>query len=167
MVDEPGKNKIKNDTDKTSGGIFINEKKNVDLLSFAALLSLIISILLISFDKYLLAGCLIIAGACIGVILYRKTSSLLKRMEEMISNYSLLNQKKDDVIKDFSRKIRGPLNNLVIIVDWINESGLGNDQKELIDSVIVSTNNMVSTVNELTMQSAGNLTYELRKAIRI
>jgi len=29
-----------------------------------------------------------------------------------------------------------------------------------------STNNMVTTVNELTMQSAGNLSYEHRKAIR-
>jgi CheY-like chemotaxis protein len=46
------------------------------------------------------------------------------------------------------------------------ESGLQKKQKELLETFIASTNNMVTTVNELTMQSAGNLSYEHRKAIR-
>ena len=46
------------------------------------------------------------------------------------------------------------------------ESGLQKKQKELLETFIASTNNMVTTVNELTMQSAGNLSYEHRKALR-
>ena len=77
-----------------------------------------------------------------------------------------MNEKKDDVITDFSHKIREPLNNLVIIADMLMESGLQKKQKELLETFIASTNNMVTTVNELSMQSAGNLSYEPRKAIR-
>ena len=58
------------------------------------------------------------------------------------------------------------MNNLVIISDMLMESGLQKKQKELLETFIASTNNMVTTVNELTMQSAGNLSYEHRKAIR-
>jgi CheY-like chemotaxis protein len=46
------------------------------------------------------------------------------------------------------------------------ESGLQKKQKELLETFIASTNNMVTTVNELTMKSAGNLSYQQRKAIR-
>ena len=77
-----------------------------------------------------------------------------------------MNERKDDVITDFSHKIREPLNNLVIISDMLMESGLPKKQKELLETFIASTNNMVTSVNELTMQSAGNLSYEHRKAIR-
>ena len=38
--------------------------------------------------------------------------------------FTSLNEKKDDVITDFSHKIREPLNNLVIIGDMLMESGL-------------------------------------------
>lgn len=77
-----------------------------------------------------------------------------------------MNERKDDVIIDFSHRIREPLNNLVIISDMLMESGLQKKQKELLETLVASTNNMVTTVNELTMQSAGNLSYEHRKAIR-
>jgi CheY-like chemotaxis protein len=46
------------------------------------------------------------------------------------------------------------------------ESGLQKKQKELLETFVASTNNMVTTVNELTMQSAGNLSFETRKQIK-
>jgi len=46
------------------------------------------------------------------------------------------------------------------------ESGLQKKQKDLLETFVASTNNMVTTVNELTMQSAGNLSFETRKHIR-
>jgi hypothetical protein len=46
------------------------------------------------------------------------------------------------------------------------ESGLQKKQKELLETFMASTNNMVTTVNELTMQSADNITLEPRKYIR-
>jgi CheY-like chemotaxis protein len=109
---------------------------------------------------------MIIAGTCLGIIIVRRASELNKSFNKSLNEYSSLNERKDDVIIDFSHRIREPLNNLVIISDMLMESGLQKKQKELLETFIASTNNMVTTVNELTMQSAGNLSYEHRKAIR-
>jgi len=95
-----------------------------------------------------------------------EASNLNKSFKESLKEFSSLSERKDDVIIDFSHRIREPLNNLVIISDMLMESGLQKKQKELLETFIASTNNMVTTVNELTMQSAGNLSYEQRKAIR-
>jgi CheY-like chemotaxis protein len=152
--------------DKSSGESFDKIRKNIGTYSVVAMLCLIAAILLITFDEKLVAGCMIIAGASLGIIIIKKTSTLTLRSKEFLNDYSSLNEKKDNVIKDFSHKIREPLNNLVIIVDMLMESGLRKEQKELLETFIASTNNMVTTVNELTMQSAGNLGYEQRKAIR-
>ena len=138
----------------------------IDSYSIVVLLILISAVLLISFNLKLPAGCLVIAGASLGVIIVRKASELNKNFKESLNEFSSLNERKDDVIIDFSHRIREPLNNLVIISDMLMESGLQKKQKELLETFIASTNNMVTTVNELTMQSAGNLSYEHRKAIR-
>ena len=130
------------------------------------MLCLITALLLVSFDLKLLAGCMIIACASLGIIIVRKISHLNKRFKESLNEFYSLNERKDVVITDFSHKIREPLNNLVIIVDMLMESGLQKKQKELLETFLASTNNMVTTVNELTMQSAGNLSYEHRIPIR-
>jgi CheY-like chemotaxis protein len=162
-TEKGGNNKSQN---KSAEEIFENKKKIIDSYSIIALLILVSAILLITFNLRLLAGCMIIAGASIGVIIVRKASELNKSFKESINEFSSLSERKDDVIIDFSHRIREPLNNLVIISDMLMESGLQKKQKELLETFIASTNNMVTTVNELTMQSAGNLSYEHRKAIR-
>jgi CheY-like chemotaxis protein len=166
MVSETGKSNKNNDLNKSSEEFFDKSRKNIETYSIVALFCLIAAILLISFDQKLFAGCLIIAGASIGVVVVRKASSLNKKIKESLNVFSSLNERKDDVIIDFSHRIREPLNNLVIIVDMFMESGLQKKQKELLETFIASTNNMVTTVNELTMQSASNLSYETRKHIR-
>ena len=109
---------------------------------------------------------MIIAAASLGIITLKKTADLNKKFRDSLNEFTSLNERKDDVIIDFSHRIREPLNNLVIISDMLMESGLQKKQKELLETFIASTNNMVTTVNELTMQSAGNLSYEHRKAIK-
>ena len=151
---------------KSSEEFFEKKRKSIESYSIVVLLILITAVILISFNLKLPAGCLIIAGASLGIIIVRKASSLNTSFKASLKEYSSLNERKDDVIIDFSHRIREPLNNLVIISDMLMESGLQKKQKELLETFIASTNNMVTTVNELTMQSAGNLSYEHRKAIR-
>jgi len=151
---------------KSSEEFFEKKRKSIESYSIVVLLILITAVILISFNLKLPAGCLIIAGASLGIIIVRKASSLNTNFKASLKEYSSLNERKDDVIIDFSHRIREPLNNLVIISDMLMESGLQKKQKELLETFIASTNNMVTTVNELTMQSAGNLSYEHRKAIR-
>ncbi len=166
MVSETEKDASGNGLKRFNEEIFEKKRKIIDTYSIIVLLILIAAVLLISFNLNLPAGCMIIAGCGVGVLIVRKTSDLNKSFKESLNEFSSLNERKDDVIIDFSHRIREPLNNLVIISDMLMESGLQKKQKELLETFIASTNNMVTTVNELTMQSAGNLSYEHRKAIR-
>ncbi len=153
-------------SNKSSEDFFEKSRKNIETFSILAIFCLLAAVILITFEQRLPAGLLVIAGATVGLIIIRKSSDLNKKFKSSLSEFSSLNEKKDVVITDFSHKIREPLNNLVIITDMLIESGLEKKQKELLETFIASTNNMVTTVNELSMQSAGNLSYEPRKAIR-
>jgi CheY-like chemotaxis protein len=135
---------------------FLKSRKMVETFSKIA----------ITFDQKLLAGCLVFAGAIVGVYIANKGLELNKKLKDSFIDFSLLNKSKDDVINDFSHKIREPLNNLVSIVDILIESELQKKQKDLLETFVASTNNMVNTVNELTMKSAGHLSFERRKNIR-
>src|SRR5450759_4088389 len=166
MVSETENGSRSNGLNKSNEEIFEKKRKMIDSYSIVVLLILISAVLLISLNLKLLAGCLVIAGAGLGVIVVRKASELNKNFKESLNEFSSLNERKDDVIIDFSHRIREPLNNMVIISDMLMETGIQKKQKELLETFIASTNNMVTTVNELTMQSAGNLSYEHRKAIK-
>jgi len=151
---------------KSSEDFFGKSRKLIETYSILAILCLIAAILLLSFNLKLLSGIMIIAGASIGIIIVKNVFDFNKRFKDSLNEFSSMNEKRDDVITDFSHKIREPLNNLVIITDMLMESGLEKKQKELLETFIASTNNMVTTVNELSMHSAGNMSYESRKAIR-
>jgi CheY-like chemotaxis protein len=166
MISESEKGPKINGLNRSSEESFGKKRKIIETYSIIALLSLVAAVLLISFNLKLPAGCMVIAGASMGVIIVRKAWELNNSVKESLIEFSSLSEKKDDVIIDFSHRIREPLNNLVIISDMLMESGLQKKQKELLETFIASTNNMVTTVNELTMQSAGNLSYEHRKALR-
>ena len=166
MVSETEKNVKSYGFNKSGEEILEKKRKTIETYSIVILLSLIAAVLLISINLKLPAGCLVIAAATLGIIVVRKASELNSNFKESLNEFSSLSERKDDVIIDFSHRIREPLNNLVIISDMLMESGLQKKQKELLETFIASTNNMVTTVNELTMQSAGNLSYEHRKALR-
>ena len=146
--------------------VFDKEKRAVELFSLATLFSLIIAIIMITVDLRLPAGCFVIIACTMGIVVVRKALRLLRKTGESLSEASSSSEKKEDVITDFSHRIREPLNNLVIIGDLLIDSGMQKKQKELLETFIASTNNMVNIVNELTMQSAGSISYEERKKIR-
>ena len=145
---------------------FDKEKKKVEQFSLFALITLIVAVILLSFSQILIAGCIVIIATSFGVVAVRTALNLIKKVKESLIEVAGSSENKDDVISNFSHRIREPLNNLVIIGDLLLGSGLQKKQKELLETFIASTNNMVTTVNELTMQSAGNISYEDRKNIR-
>jgi CheY-like chemotaxis protein len=156
----------KNGSSLSSGEYYGKKRKLIETLAYSAISGMIIAVILLMLDLRLLAGVIIIMTACIGLYLARKVIILLNDARNSINDASSSSEKKDDVITDFSHKIREPLNNLVIITDMLMESGLEKKQKELLETFVASTTNMVTIVNELTMQSAGNLSMEPRKHIR-
>jgi CheY-like chemotaxis protein len=145
---------------------FNKKKASIETYSIISLICLILAVIFISFNLRLIAGFLVITGAAIFILIIRKANDLIRTVKESFRDASSSNEKKDDVITDFSHRIREPLNNLVIIADLLMETGLQKKQKELIETFVASTNNMVTTVNDLTMESAGNLSFGVRKQIR-
>jgi len=144
-----------------------NKKKGlIEKYSIIAILCLILAVIFISFNLRLIAGILVISGAALFVMITRKSTDLIKTVKESFVDASSSNEKKDDVMAEFSHRIREPLNNLVIISDMLMNSGLQKKQKDLIETFVASTNNMVTTVNELTMESASNISFATRKQIR-
>ena len=127
---------------------------------------LIAAVLLISFGQLLIAGCLILAGASIWVVIFRKMTQINRKYLDSVISFLKTDTKKDKIITDFSHKIREPLNNLVITGELFTVSDLNTKQKELLETFVASTKSMVNTVNELTMQTAENMSYESRKQIR-
>jgi len=149
-----------------SDGVFNKKKGLIEKYSIVGILCLILAVIFISFELRLIAGILVIAGASLFILVTRKSAGLINTVKESFIDASSSNVKKDDVMADFSHRIREPLNNLVIISDMLMNSELQKKQKDLIETFVASTNNMVTTVNELTMESAGNISFGTRKQIR-
>lgn len=166
MVDESLKADGPNVQNNSFTPSFTAQRKNAERVAIIALFCLIGAVLLLSFNLVLPAGFLIILAAALGITMYRNSVRLFNRCGQSLHEYSTVKGKQDEVITDFSHKIREPLNNLVIITDMLMKSGLSPKQKELVETFIASTNNMVTTLNEFSMMSAGNLAFENRKAIK-
>ncbi len=146
--------------------VFEKNRRFVETFSIISVLILIVAIIILAFGLRLLSGCLAILSATLFILSIRKAMDLIRSVKQSLAEASTSNEKKEDVIADFSHRIREPLNNLVVIADLLMASELQKKQKDLIETFIASTNNMVSTVNELTMQTAGDISYETRKNIR-
>jgi CheY-like chemotaxis protein len=149
-----------------SGESFYRKKKLIEQYSIVSIICLIIAVLLIPFNMRLLSGCLVIVGASLFVLITRKGSELIGTVRESMVDASSSSEKKDDLISDFSHRIREPLNNLILISDLLMDSDLGSKQKELVETFAASTKNMVTTVNDLTMESAVSSRHEPKRHIK-
>ena len=56
---------------------------------------------------------------------------------------------KEEFISKISHQIRTPLNNLVVVTNIVNTFNLDEKQKDLIDTIQASTNNLVNVVNNI------------------
>lgn len=157
---EDGKPGMENE-DFSDGKIKLIERYLIISMS-----ALIIALLLIAFEQPLLAGCLVVTGASLGLVIFKKVTQLNRKYIDSINSFLKTDSRKDRIITNFSHKIREPLNNLVITEELFNKSDPNSKQKELLETIVASTKSMVSTVNELTMQAAENMSYESRKMIR-
>lgn len=146
--------------------LFVKKMKKIEMGAYGAVMGLIISIILLSFNLRLISGIFIVASASLALMLIRNGFEIARKTQQSIKDVSSLNERKDDVINDFSHKIREPLNNLVIITDMLMESGLQKKQRELLETFVASTKNMITTVNDLTMHTAGTMNVESRKHLR-
>lgn len=134
----------------------------------AALLCLIIAVILITFNFRLVAGIFIISAVSLLILNTKKNGSQAKNVRDPESTRVETSsaEKRQDVISDFSHRIREPLNNIVIIGDLLMNTEIHKKQRELLETLQASANNMITTMNELTMQSAGILKDKRGEEIR-
>lgn len=110
----------------------------------------------------IVAGVLALAPLVVAIIKLRK---LIADNIEILRELASIAEKNEEVINSFSHKIREPLNNLVLLGSMLSETTSSPKQQELVESFIASTGSMVDVVNELTMETAGNITFEKRGEI--
>jgi CheY-like chemotaxis protein len=111
----------------------------------------------------IIAGILSLVPLGLSIYEIRK---LIADNRAIMKELSSIAEKNEDVINSFSHNIREPLNNLVLLGGMLRETGTTPKQQELIDTFVASTGSMVEVVNELTMETAGNITFESRGEIR-
>lgn len=108
-------------------------------------------------------GIIAIIPLFLSIIELRK---LISDDRNIMKELSYIAEKNEDVINSFSHKIREPLNNLVLLGGMLRATSVPGKQQELIETFVTSTDTMVEVVNELTMETAGNVTFESRGDIR-
>ena len=157
---------VNNKPDNLKNNIQQKEIKSIESYSLTAIIILLISIILIVSGKPFIAGALILVAVALKIIVLRKTTTLNERQEVLIALMLISEEKKIKIISEFSRKIRGALNNLIITENLITDVDLTPNQKEFAETVKASTKSMESVVNELTMSVAESMSLESRKQIQ-
>lgn len=137
----------------------------------SALLWLVSAILLVASISLLITGFmhwglpLLILANALTIYLIARVIRANKKMHKSLNDMVIITDFQRDIIRNFSHKIREPLNDIAIIGNLLSGSGSKLNQKDLIDSLVASTNNMVTTINELPMQSAATPFTEKRRQI--
>ncbi|MBE9480382.1 MAG: response regulator [Bacteroidetes bacterium] len=73
---------------------------------------------------------------------------------------------KDNFISKKSHQLRTSLNNIVVLGKMINDLNPTKNQKELLDTLIASTNNLVDIVNNIVQLPGIDISYKERKKIK-
>ena len=72
-----------------------------------------------------------------------------KKLEKSMAVTKSESKKKDDFISKLSHQIRTPLNNLTLVSNLVNDSNMDQSQKDLFETIIASTNNLIDVVNNI------------------
>lgn len=93
----------------------------------------------------------------ITLISYTYEYSKTKITSELENKFlNSLNEKKlkDDFISKLSHQIRTPLNNLMVISNLLSDTDLDEKQKDMLETIQASTNNLVNVVNNISKVSS-------------
>ena len=157
------------DKKKSPGFIssLLSKCDNVTAYMFAILFITVLAALVTLILKYWLVSLiLIVVSLMLAIYIFSKLNIRILKAGKEIKELRESIEKKDSYISDFSHRIRTPLNNLPLINDLLSELDVKEKQRELLETLISSTNNMISALNQLTMRSAGEVSIEPRSNIR-
>ncbi len=78
-----------------------------------------------------------------------RKQQLLHSLEKQILDHTSAYKLKEEFIANLSHQIRTPLNNIMVIASILESSTTDDKQKDLIDTIHASTNNLVNVVNSM------------------
>lgn len=142
-----------------------NKISKRDLLLFISFLA-IAGIVAFAVTDHLVP--LIVSSIILAVIVflsYLDHCRILTKNEKEIMEIRSALSREDTILSAFSHKIRTPLNNFSVITELLSGVCHNENEKELIETLIASTSNMITAVNDLTLTSAGEIFTEKRNEI--
>jgi CheY-like chemotaxis protein/signal transduction histidine kinase len=74
-------------------------------------------------------------------------------------------RQKDDFLSKLSHQIRTPLNNLTVVSNLINKSKLDAEHRDLFETILASTNNLINVVNNIVKVSEVKIEKELNSQV--
>lgn len=108
---------------------------------------------------YRILGAYAVVHIIINIFEYLRLYSYTRLEKTMLSS-KLESRKKDDFISKLSHQIRTPLNNITVISNLINKAKLDTEHRDLFETIIASTNNLVNIVNNIVKVSSTELVEE-------
>jgi len=79
-----------------------------------------------------------------------------QKVEKMMLQEMNENKQKTDFINKLSHSLRTPLNNILVITNIVTNTDLDEKQKDLVDTIYASTNNLVDVVNSMVSISSSS-----------
>jgi CheY-like chemotaxis protein len=73
----------------------------------------------------------------------------IHEMEKLMLDQKSTNKLKEEFIANLSHQIRTPLNNIMVIANILESTNVDDKQKDMIDTIHASTNNLVNVVNSM------------------
>jgi len=74
-------------------------------------------------------------------------------------------RQKDDFLSKLSHQIRTPLNNLTVVSNLVNKSKLDSEHRDLFDTILASTINLINVVNNIVKVSEVKIEKELSSQV--
>jgi CheY-like chemotaxis protein len=142
MVNETGKSNNSIGLNKFSEDFFDKSRKHIETYSIIALFCLIAAVLVVTLNQKLLAGCLIIAGASIGLIIFKKTLTLNKIFKKMFIDFSSMNKSHKELNDIKILLVEDNLINqkitLLILNPLVKSIDIASNGKEALDMFVTS-----------------------------
>lgn len=90
---------------------------------------------------------------------YLRVGSVLKLEKKMLQAIND-NHIKDDFISKLSHQVRTPLNNIMVLSNILNKSELDGNQRDLLDTILASTNNLLNVISGITKVTQSDFNQE-------
>jgi len=134
-------------------------------------------VLCLVFQKYLPATQTITSAYAIRLLAAYTVIHLLVYLNEFLKfhNYQVMERsiiegknetrQKDEFLSKLSHQIRTPLNNLTVVSNLVNKSKLDTDHRDLFDTILASTINLINVVNNIVKVSEVKIEKEISSQV--